>query len=437
LGLARNSLRTFVSHVIANLLQFVLGVMTARFLGPEGKGLLYVLIIWFGICTELGSVGLGDASVYFVGKDRKRLPTALGHILIAAGAMSIVLVSGGWLFLRYSWVDIYLRFPLWVWAVAAFLVPIHLLQLLLMRILLAILRIKEINIVDVTRVTAQLLLFIPLVVTMGGGIKGAFLAYAFSTFFAAASFFLLALYHGGRPKGPDWPLLFVSLRYGVKAYLSNLLWLLGVRLHALLVASLAVDGIQAAGVYSVAASLAELLLFIPASISLSLFPMVSAASAVEANRLTPAACRHTLLLTIVLAVGLGTAGPLAIPRLYGEAFAAATTPLLLLLPGVMMLSQANILFGDLNGRGKPGATVLSALLSLITAVILDLALIPTYGVTGAALAASCAYAVQFVIVGAFFVYHSGLPWSKLFVFQRSDLDSYFGVLPTVRKMVKL
>jgi O-antigen/teichoic acid export membrane protein len=232
-------------------------------------------------------------------------------------------------------------------------------------------------------------------------------------------------------------LLVASLRYGVKAYLASVLGLLALRLDALLVASLATSGIGAAGVYSVAANLAELLLFIPTSIRLSLFPMVSAATPAEANRLTSAACRHTMLLTIILALGLGVAGRPVIHRLYGEAFTGAISPLLFLLPGVLMLCQALILYGDLIGRGKPEATAISALLSLVVTVVLDLLLIPKYGITGAALASSCAYTVDFIIAGSFFVYYSGLPWSKLFLLQKSDLASYLGVLPALRKMMSV
>jgi O-antigen/teichoic acid export membrane protein len=434
LGLTRNSLITFASQVAANLLQFVLGVLTARFLGPEGKGLIFLLIIWLSICVEFGTIGLGDASVYLIGKDRNRLPAALGNLLFVTAIVSLILGTAGWLFLQYGHPDTYHQFPLWAWLIVALLIPLQLLQTFLMRVLSAILRIKEIGIVEVSRTLLQLVLFVLLVATMDQGVAGAFLAYAFSISFAAGFLFVLVLYAAGYPKPPAWPLLFIALRYGIKAYLSNVLWSLTVRLHALLVAKLALDGINAVGVYSVAANLADFVLFIPASISLSLFPMVSAASVADANRLTPAACRHTMLLTIVLALGVAIAGPFVIHRLYGDAFAPATLPLMLLLPGVVLLAQANILFGDLNGRGKPGATVVSSVASLITALALDLALIPAYGVVGAALAASCAYAVQFMVAGTLFVHYSGLSWRGLFAFRRSDFACYLGLMPSIRKM---
>jgi len=354
LGLAKNSFGTFISQIIAHILRFLIGVMTARFLGPEGKGLIYLLIVSISISVALGNFGLGPASIYFIGKDRNNLPSTLTNLLVATGVISVVLMSLGWLFLQYGRPDIYFQFPLWMWGVVALLIPIHLIQSFFMQVLSAILRIKDINLVDVGRVTAQLLLLVLLVVILGNGIKGAVSAYALSTFIAAGAFILLALYQGGRPAMPDWQLFAASLRFGGRAYLSNLIMLLNLRLNILLVASLAVRGIQSVGIFSVATSLAELILYIPRSIRLSLFPMVSVGSDVAGNRLTPMACRHTMLLTAILALGLGAIGPFAIPQLYGEAFAGAVFPLLLLLPGTLMSSQSIILYGDLTGRENPG-----------------------------------------------------------------------------------
>jgi stage V sporulation protein B len=385
---------------------------------------------------ELGCLGLGDAAIYFIGRNRKNLPVVFGTLLVTVAALSSLLVGCGWLLLQYGRPELYDRFPLWMWIIIALLVPIHLLEVFLMQLLSAILRIREINIVDVTRATVQLSLFALLVIVMGAGFTGAFIAYALSTCYAAITFLLLLLYYGGRPKWPDWALLLDSLRYGLKAYFSGLLGFLTLRLDALLVASLAINGVQAAGVYSVATSLAELLLFIPTSIRLSLFPMVSGGSTAQANLLTSAAWRHTLLLTMILGLGLGAVGPLAIARLYGEGFASALIPLMILLPGVMMLAQSVIFFGDLNGRGRPGAALVGTLFSLIVTVVLDFVLIPQYGIIGAALASSAAYTVQLVIAVLFFIHHSGLSWQQLFIFQKSDFDGYLSILPSIRKMVQ-
>ena len=83
MGLAKKSLGTFTSQTLAQFFQFVIGVMTARLLGAQGKGFLHLLVVLLGISTVLGSLGLGEASIYFVGKNRKRLTAAFGNVLIS------------------------------------------------------------------------------------------------------------------------------------------------------------------------------------------------------------------------------------------------------------------------------------------------------------------------------------------------------------------
>ena len=310
----------------------------------------------------------------------------------------------------------------------ALLIPIYLLQSFFMQVLSAILRIYEINLVDLTRVATQLFLFVLFVIVMRQGLHGAFLAYALSAFFAAGAFLSLVLYHGGYPQRPDWLLFGSSLRFGTKAYLSDLLRMVTSRLDVLLVASLAGGGIAAVGVYSVATSLAELLLSIPLAIRLSLFPMVAATNAAEANRLTSTACRHTMLITLIAALGFIVLGPFFIQSFYGEAFRGAAIALLILLPGTMALSQSMLFCSALEGRGRPGVSSMCRAASLPIIVILDLLLIPPYGITGAAVASTCAYTAEFVIAGSLFMHYSKMPWKKVLVFRGSDFFHYVNFL---------
>jgi O-antigen/teichoic acid export membrane protein len=427
-GLAKKSAGTFISQTITQLIQFFIGVMTARYLGPEGKGLIYVLIISLAMALTLGNLGLGQASIYFIGKNRKRLPATVSNLLIATGVISLVLGAVGWLWLQYRRPDIYAQFPLWVWTGMALLIPIYLLQSFFMQVLSAILRIYEINIVDLTRVATQLFLFVLFVIVMRQGINGAFLAYALSAFLAAGAFVSLVLYHGGYPQRPDWQLFGSSLRFGTKAYLSDCLRMLTARLDVLLVASLASGGIPAVGVYSVATSLAEILLSIPIAIRLSLFPMVAATNAAEANRLTSTACRHTMFITLVAALGFIVSGPFLIRSSYGEAFGGAATALLILLPGTMALSQSMLFCSALEGRGRPGVSSLCRAASLPIIVMLDLLLIPPYGITGAAIASTCAYTAEFVLAGSIFIHYADMPWEKILVFRWSDFFHYVDFL---------
>jgi Na+-driven multidrug efflux pump len=99
-------------------------------------------------------------------------------------------------------------------------------------------------------------------------------------------------------------------------------------------------------------------------------------------------------------------------------------PMHILLPGILFLGVGAVVTGNLRGLGRPGVSSLLAGLTVIVTLSLDLALIPAYGVTGAAVASSVAYAVY----GSASVFAlsrlTGTPIRLLSVPQRADLRVY-------------
>lgn len=77
--------------------------------------------------------------------------------------------------------------------------------------------------------------------------------------------------------------------------------------------------------------------------------------------------------------------------------------MLALLPGVVFLGSAKVLTNEIAGRGYPHYNSINAGLALVLTVILDLMLIPQYGVLGAALASSIAYMVIFFVAIGFYL----------------------------------
>ncbi len=403
---------------------FPISILVARFLGPEGKGLLYLLFTTITLSAWLGNLGLGHAAIYFIGRDRSCLPGMVGNILLMTGIVSTFLIGGGWLFLQYRRPDLSPHFPLWIWLSVACLAPLHLLRELMIQVLSAVLRIKEINLIEVTLVSTHLLLLLVFVVLLERGVTGAFLARAVADAIATGVCLMLVLRHCGGPATPDWALLRAAMRFGAKSYIFMLTRLLNLRIDAFLLTAFAAGGVKAVGLYSVATSLAEFILIIPDSIRLSLFPMVAGNRTTGANQLTSMSCRHTMLLTLLAALGYIALGPMIISQVYGVAFTEAVTPLLVLLPGVILLAQTNLWYSDLPGRGKPEIAAYSALLALVATIGFNLALIPSYGAVGAAAASSCAYALEFGVAGSLLIRHTGMTWRELVVFRRTDLRHY-------------
>ncbi len=424
MGLAKKSFGTFLSKGLVFLIGFPTSILAARFLGPEGKGVIYLLFMTITLSAWLGNLGFGHAAIYFIGKDRSCLPGMMGSILLMSGVVSALLIGAGWLFFQYVRPDLLHRLPGWMWLCVACLIPLHLLRDLMMQVLSAVLQIRQVNLVEVILVSVNLILLLGLVVLLEQGVAGAFFARAAADVIAAGVCMVFVLRACGRPAMPDWGFLRATLRFGAKSYLFMLTRLLNLRVDAFLLTAFATGGVKAVGLYSVATSLAECMLIIPDSIRLSLFPMVAGNSTAGANQLTSMSCRHTLWLTMLAAAGYFALGPIIISQVYGSAYTEAVMPLFILLPGVVLLAQTNLWYSDLPGRGKPEVATYSALVALAATIVFNLALIPSYGAVGAAVASSCAYALEFAVAGSLLIHHTGLTWRELVVFRRADLHHY-------------
>jgi hypothetical protein len=97
------------------------------------------------------------------------------------------------------------------------------------------------------------------------------------------------------------------------------------------------------GYYGVGVTIVGLLLKISEATGTVVFPRLAASDRKEAQLATARVVRHTLFLTGLGVIGLGIAGPIAIRVLYGTRFEPAIIPMLILLPGALMMSLYQLL----------------------------------------------------------------------------------------------
>jgi O-antigen/teichoic acid export membrane protein len=137
-----------------------------------------------------------------------------------------------------------------------------------------------------------------------------------------------------------------------------------------------------------------------------IFPKAAATKPEAMNAFTPRVFPITLGLTALGGLGLSLVGRFLIQFIYSSAFIGAYIPMLMLLPGVVLLGGAKVLTNEIAGRGYPHYNSINAGLALVLTVGLDLMLIPRYGVAGAALASSIAYSTIFFTAIGFYAFVS-------------------------------
>lgn len=393
--LLRGSLMRFVSDGSGVIAGTVSSVVTARVLGPAGKGTLAALTFVTVLVIQCSTLGLGDAAVVRIGQGRAEAQEALSSSLVAVLLASL---AGAGVVLAYS----VLQLPLgarWIWAaigVACLTVVVATVGQLLIFLVYACQRIVAISALTTAMSMTTALAVVVFCAVFDLDVFGGALA----ALAAAVLGFVVAVAMLWRERlrlrlGLAASYLRPALSFGLRTQLANVLAYSSARVDLLFVYALATH--RVAGLYSVALTLGTITGFAAIALSYASFPRMARMPDDEALKLTAEMARMAVLLGVGLAAILAVALSTLIALLLGSAYDGA------LLPGIVLL-LANVLWGAqwllsraLAARGDPGLLVRSFLVNLVTMVAADLVLIPVAGALGAAVGALVAPAVGLAV----------------------------------------
>ncbi|WP_262180221.1 polysaccharide biosynthesis C-terminal domain-containing protein [Haloarcula laminariae] len=177
---------------------------------------------------------------------------------------------------------------------------------------------------------------------------------------------------------------------------SILLALLTVSLyHVDIILLQPIAGSEQTGYYKAALVIAEFLWFVPMAIQYTLVQSVSEMwSDGEYDRVSEIASdvtRYSLAFILLLIIGLAALADEFVPLYFGSEFSVAVDPLLLLLPGVLGFAIARPIFAIGQGIGDLRQIIYATASASIVNLVLNLILIPRYGMYGAAVATSIGY----------------------------------------------
>jgi len=220
-------------------------------------------------------------------------------------------------------------------------------------------------------------------------------------------------------------LLNKMLSFGVRSYVQVVIAYLLLRVDIYMVQSIL--GPAETAFYSLAVHLIEMVLEVPQAIGLVLYPRLASLAEEEVHRLTAQTCRRTLLITTPLAAALALLGPYLITFLYSQAFAPAGAPLPWTSVGMVPMAIFVIITRDFTARSKQVVNTFSGVLALIINVVLNIFLIPTWGIVGAAFATAVAYTAACVVLIGFFLAESRMSLASVLLPRMEDVR-YFATL---------
>jgi len=430
----KNYLHTVVTNVILKLVVgLVISVVTARGLGPEGRGEYNLLILIITTLTTLFNFGIPGSNTYFVAKKK----IEKGKLMRASFFIAVWLSLFSFLLLYVLYRIDYLRylFPvdrLTTTMVLSFaIIPIVFFNVFAQGIIVGENKIYLNNYIYLGSQTTQAA---TLAAAYALGILSVQLAIALYAVSNLVSFIIIGVsyrstFFSFASHRMEWREYKQLLVFSTPLQLSNIVQFLNYRLGAFIVNYFL--GAASVGLFFMALNLVEILWLLSTSMAAVLLPTV-AAQHDDAKKITVKAAAASFALTLAAAALAIPIAPFAIVHLFGKDFAGSVIPFLILLPGITIFSVTNVLATHILGIGKPGFNTAISFIALIFTVVLNVVLIPRYGISGAAFASSISYIILSFLTLAIFVKLSGLTWRESVEFISSLKNDFQSITKRTR-----
>lgn len=420
---------TLMRQVVALGIGLATNIVLARTLGADGYGLYALAILLPTMLATLMELGVGPATVYYVGSGQLTVYGAVKQNARILGAVTIVgsFVVAAAIALGSDILFTGVDARLLLLASGAF--PLLLAYSYSNSVLQGLQDFRSVNLAALAAPIGTALA-LAVALTVGSGPQAAVAAFVVGS--CVGALFAVGKVHSRwRREKSNGPSQAPLLRYGWKAHASNILSFVNYRADIFIINFFLSPA--AVGLYVVAVQLAERLWLLSQATSIVVLPRLSQLQADPdaQRRLTPRVARWILYLTVLGALFLASVAHLAIRVLFGAQFDSAVAVLYMLLPGVVLASVARVLANDLSAKGRPELNMYVAVAVASVNVILNIILIPPFGILGAAAATTTAYFVNAFAKITIYSKITQVRWPSFFL---PTKDDYFLVRQAVARL---
>ena len=387
----------FATQVFVASVGVINGFLMARLLGPAAKGDYYLLVLVPATAMVLIQLGLPQAFGFFAARGQALgivAKTVVLTALLSLGAFLVVLVLVP--FLRET---IFHGMGVAQILFAFLALPLLLNATFTTGIVMGRQAVRWYAVTNSAYTVATTFLLILFLGRLGLAVNGAIAVYLIASTIQTTGFLVgAARITAGieRPQPVSYRKLF---GYGLPFYPGSVTQFFSYRADVFLIAGLLADPATPLGYYSMAVGLAELVFFFPNAVSTLFFPHVAGSSREDSDRQVPVVTRVTLLLTTAVAILLLPVATLMI-WVFLPAFGPSLPALFVLLPGVVALCATKVIVGYVSGLGMTAVTSYVNGGAFVLNILVNLVLIPRFGIVGAATASLISYTVSSVVFTA-------------------------------------
>jgi O-antigen/teichoic acid export membrane protein len=405
-GLVRAGIVTYVFSALTLVANLVTGIVSARALGPSGRGVFVALTTVTQLAGLLFAVGVANSLSYYIARrpeDGPRLLTTWTAMLVPLTAVAIA-ISELLLPTIFSGDQQAIDLGRWFTFSIVLVVGLELNYGLLLGM-------HDFLVYNVLRFAQAALIaaaFVVLWVADEMTVENALLAAIVGSTTAMAAGLVRSVVRVGVGR-LDPRLGATSLWYGVRGQGSTVATNVTARLDVAMLPAFVTNA--NVGLYSVAANLSLIVHQLSNTFAGLVLP--AAASDPERGRIKViGSLWASLVVAAVLAAVLALFARPLIGLVYGDSFRDAAEPLLLLLPGVVLFAGSSILAAGVYAAGRPFTATFAQLLGMGVTVVGLFVFLRSGGITAAAIVSTVSYATVFVAMLIAYKRVSDTPWSS-------------------------
>jgi len=424
----KNFVFTFIRQIGVGIISLLTTILIARFFGPEINGVFSIAILLPILLGTFLNMGVAASNIYFIGSKQVSLEEAIHVNKIVFFWISLVGLIIGSIIVFFKGEFFFPGIEQNLLFLSLIIFPIILLSGFILSIYQALQDFKVFNILLMLQPLLFFFFVLSLIIIDLKEVN--FLVYGFLlTYIISLIYMIVKIYSLPKEVNFEKTNYFKkSLGYGWRSNLSNILAFLNYKADIFLV-NIFLNP-TATGVYVVAVALVEKIWLISTALSTVLLPRLSEllSNEEEKRKITPYISRLVFLGTFIIGVFLALLAEPVILLIFGIEYQGSISPLLLLLPGVIILGVAKVWANDIAARGKPEINMYISIVTIIVNIIGNLILIPKIGLDGAAIATTISYLVCSIMTLIVYSRYSKTSWIDSLIIKLVDINNVIEIL---------
>lgn len=397
-NLKQNILMSGSFRIIVLVISFITSVFSTRYLGVELKGKLSYLITISGFIWMVLDLGLYRSFPYLIRKFPDKVNSLFYWILLQFCInLSVLTVLGLSLLQFFSVILGYSFSPVYM-ILFVCLITLGQLTTQMQSLYLGLNKIWKHSLAQLLNALLMLTMVLAGYAFMRRSDRLSYILVA-----TILSYTVIIVYyivsHSWKQPGRQIDLSFIKSSYksGIRVFLSTLFIMMLIRFDVILVKRFL--GFSEVGIYSLAAHLIDMLQIASNVVGgLLLVKLSDSTDDIEKWNIMKKLLMSFFALLLIANLGFAILGKFIIATLYGTQFVPVYFVYLWLIPASFGLSFGSLFNMYLNSKGFPVISIILPAISLMVNILLNLLLIPVWGIYGAALATSFAYLLWFTMI---------------------------------------